>query len=259
MPTISQLFVHPLKSCRAASVSTLELDAVGPCDDRRWMVVDSSGRFVSLRTVPGLTQLDAEPLEGGLLRLQLGGRSVVARPTASLLEVHVWRDSLEARVADEDACTWIAERLDLPGARLVALNQPRDTDPRYAAGGAVGFADGYPLLVATESAVADACGVTGVDVDPRRFRPNVVLAGVGLGEDAGWRTLRCGEVILDLVKPCERCIAIDVDPATGARDERSLVRALARREPGPPVVLGWNAVSRRPGVLRVGDAVEVLA
>jgi uncharacterized protein len=60
----------------------------------------------------------------------------------------------------------------------------------------------------------------GKTIDPRRFRPNVVLDGLAPWSELEMvgRRLEIGNVVLEIFKRTERCAATNVDPETGVRD-----------------------------------------
>src|ERR671920_2185112 len=64
--TLSGLYVYPIKSCAGISLQSAELCATGLCHDRRWMLVDETGKFMSQRAHPRMalisTHLSAEYL-----------------------------------------------------------------------------------------------------------------------------------------------------------------------------------------------------
>ena len=51
-PRLTGLFVHPVKSLRGCAVTEAEVDALGLVGDRRFLVVDPEGRFLTQRTLP---------------------------------------------------------------------------------------------------------------------------------------------------------------------------------------------------------------
>lgn len=51
---LERAFIYPVKSLRGVEVASLELDDLGPVGDRRWMLVDDAGRFVTQRQFPKL-------------------------------------------------------------------------------------------------------------------------------------------------------------------------------------------------------------
>ena len=84
------------------------------------------------------------------------------------------------------------------------------------------FADGYPLLVASEGSLSElnerlaAAGHGAVGIE--RFRPNIVLAGIESHDEDRIDALHVataeGQAQLQPVKPCTRCPIPDIDPAT---------------------------------------------
>ncbi|WP_264159681.1 MOSC domain-containing protein [Actinomadura montaniterrae] len=89
-----------------------------------------------------------------------------------------------------------------------------------------------------------------------RFRPNIVLSGLGpYGEDAVTRLRGAAEI--ELVKPCGRCVIINTDQETAERSPAPL-RALAgyrtgRFDGAREIVFGRLGIPRALGTLRVGD------
>jgi uncharacterized protein len=94
-----------------------------------------------------------------------------------------------------------------------------------------------------------------------RFRPNVVVEGLGpFGEDSA-RFLRIGEVEIELVRPCARCVITTTDQDSGVRGREPLrtLAAFRTREldgGGRGVVFGQNGIPRTTGTIAVGDSVR---
>jgi len=110
--------------------------------------------------------------------------------------------------------------------------------------------DVLPLLVTTDGMFA------AVGYDRRRFRPNLVIAGVeGLAERQ-WEgaRLRINETVIGMDDLRARCIMTTYDPDTGEQDVNVLRRI--QREFGG--VLGLNSYVINPGRVAVGDRVELL-
>ena len=53
-PILSQLNIYPLKSAGAISIEKTLSEARGLTYDRRWMVIDDSGQFMTQRNCPGM-------------------------------------------------------------------------------------------------------------------------------------------------------------------------------------------------------------
>lgn len=263
---LAALHIHPVKSLRAVDVPQAVVEPWGLAGDRRWMVVDAAGRFLTQREHPSMARILAEPAAGGIV-LQAGDRRLaVAFPggDAATIQVTVWRDSVAARVASGAAHALLGAALGLP-CRLVWLHDPggRAADPHVApAGSTVSFADGFPLLLASEASLADLNARLASRVPMARFRPNLAIAGGAAWDEDAWTRVRIGAATFAVVKACERCVVTTVDPTTGERpDPTEPLRTLAqfRRDRRGGVVFGQNLVPEAGGTIRVGDAVEVLA
>jgi uncharacterized protein YcbX len=144
--------------------------------------------------------------------------------------VRVWDDEVAAYDMGDLAAQWFSDFLSEPG-RPRKLRMVRfDPDERRLSslkwtGGVEAlnqFADGYPVLVASEGSMAElnarlaAAGHDAVGIE--RFRPNVVLAGIEAHDEDRVETLHIeteeGEASLKPVKLCARCPIPDIDPAT---------------------------------------------
>ena len=89
---VAGLGIHPVKSAAALRVDAAELGPRGFTDDRRWLVVDKAGAFLTQRTHPRMCLLRAAPTPGGL-RLEAAGmpRLDVRTPaTAERRPVEIW-------------------------------------------------------------------------------------------------------------------------------------------------------------------------
>jgi uncharacterized protein YcbX len=170
-----------------------------------------------------------------------------------------------ATAAGPTADAWFSEFLGR-AVCLVYLDDPtrRPVDPAFGAvGDVVSFADGYPLLLTSVGSL-DELNRWLVDdgdqpVPMTRFRPNVVVAGASLWAEDGWRRIRIGAVTFRVVKPCGRCVVTTTDQVTGEVGGQPLRMLGRRRRFGQMLVFGQNMIPDAPGIIRVGDPVEVLS
>jgi len=135
----------------------------------------------------------------------------------------------------------------------------REVDQNYApAGGRAGFADGFPFLLVGEASLADLNARLARPLPMNRFRPNLVVSGSAPFAEDGWRSIRIGNIPMEVVKPCARCVVTTTDQGTGRRDGDEPLHTLAsfRRQEGK-VMFGQNAVPYGQGLLRIGDPVEL--
>jgi len=270
--TVTGLYRYPVKSCRGEQRVTAPVEPWGLAGDRRWMIVDRSGEVVTAREYPRLV-LVTPFLTGGGLRLTGPGGSdlTVSAPGGDeLIPVTVWQSRVLAAPAGAAADAWISAVTGEP-VRLVYLDDPtrRRPNPDYSRDGdRVSFADGYPLLLTTDSslaklneAIAAGPGAAEGPLPMRRFRPNVVVAGTAPWAEDGWRRLRIGEVTFRAVKGCDRCVLTSIDPDTAATGKEPIATLARTRRWDGKVWFGVNLIPDDPGTgrsIQVGDPVQVL-
>jgi uncharacterized protein len=263
---IEALHLYPLKGAAGIALQEWRIGPLGLEGDRRWMLVDPEGRFLSQRRFPGMALLQPG-LEDSLLRMEAPGRVPLRLPLhpegGDAVAVEIWEDRVGAIAPDPGADRWFSDVLDTPCRAVFLPDQARrPVDPEHAPGHLTSFADGFPVLVATTASLEELNRRLPPSMAPlpmTRFRPNLVVAGVSRphAED-GWRSLRSGDVEVRLVKPCARCAVTTVDPATGRFTGPEPLRTLEdyRRRKGK-VFFGENGVVERGGTLRVGAPVKV--
>lgn len=266
---ISALYTYPIKSCGAAAHQHVELDARGPLWDRRWMLVDADGLFISQRELPQMALIQPA-IEEGFLTVHAPERTPLSLPLHRGRDVprlvQVWNDRCLSWDEGQDAAEWFSEVLGVD-CRLVRMadEHVRRVDERYARRPAqTAFSDGYPLLVAGEASLNDLNrrlierGKQPVPMS--RFRPNLVISGAEPYAEDGWRTLQIGAVTLDIVKPCARCAITTIDQTTGQKPdpEEPLATLATYRRWNGKVIFAQNAVHHAPGMLAAGDAVKII-
>lgn len=272
--TIARLFVYPVKSCAGIEVQQALLTDTGLDLDRAWMVVDARGMFLTQRTLPRMAliqpQLKTEEMvlrAPGMLALHVAIDAVEAPAT-----VTVWRDTVPAWDMGAVAAQWFTDFLGQP-CRLVRFDpEHRRLSSMEWTGGIEApnqFADGFPILVASEASMEDlngrmlAAGHAAVGIE--RFRPNIVLAGVGAHDEDRVDLIRVdggaeGEVHLQPVKPCARCPIPNIDPATAQSDPAvgDLLRTYRQdKRLDGAITFGMNAIVRKGAgqMLRVGQRI----
>lgn len=264
---LASLHIHPVKSCMALAPAQARVEPRGLAHDRRWMIVDAAGSFVTGRQSPRMVLLRAEPADDGL-RLSAPGLdalSVTLPPQdAPRRRVTVWKDTFEAVDAGEAAAEWVSRFLERT-LRLVHMDarSRRAVSPTHAQpGDEVSFADAYPLLLISQASLDGLNARLAQALPMQRFRPNLVVQGAATphAED-DWRRLRIGDIEFDAVKPCTRCVFTTVDTARGEWDASGEpLRTLKDyRRSAAGITFGMNLIARGTGLLRVGDAVTRLA
>ena len=267
MLRLSALYRFPLKSGKGEFLRQASLDKLGLAGDRRWMLVDeASGRFLTQRAVPSMSQLSALWNPAGGLTLAAPGHAPIEvdlpAADAQLRGVTIWRDTLRVPDAGEAAAAWASEFIGKPTrlvqvpeerARLTEAGYGRDDDK-------VAFADGYPLLLIGQASLDDLVQKVGRPLEMLRFRPNLVIEGSEAFAEDGWKRIRIGDVEFRVVKPCSRCILTTIDPQTGARseDREPLATLQKYRAQADGAMFGQNLVNDGNGLLEVGMPVTIL-
>jgi len=269
---LRSIHVHPVKALRGIAPREALVEPWGLSGDRRWVLIDDGGKVVTQREHPRLALAAAELLPGGGVRLSAPGRDPLTVPVpepVGTVGAEIFGTKVEAVLADDAAHAWCTGHLGVD-VRLVHMDEPatrRPVDPDFALPGEmVSFADGYPLLLASEasldalnSLIAQGDHAAEGPLPMNRFRPNVVVTGTAAWAEDDWTRLAIGEVTFRIPKMCGRCVVTTTDQSTAERGKEPL-RTLARhRRFGNQLVFGQNLVPQSAGTIRVGDPVRILA
>jgi uncharacterized protein YcbX len=261
---LTGITVYPLKSAGGISSETWEVDPFGLRYDRRWMVVDLAGRFLSQREFPRLA-LVRPVLLPGALSLRAPGFAELRVPLepleGPLVPVSVWAGATEARSVGPAAAQWLSRLLGFT-CRVVYMPDTvvRPVDPEYGEpGDRVSFTDGFPFLIISEASLEELNRRLARPLPMNRFRPNLVVGGCDPFEEDRWRVVRIGGLELRIVKPCARCVVTTTDQETAERGTEPLRTLATFRNQGGKVLFGQNAIHRGTGRLEVGAPISVLA
>lgn len=219
---IASLHIYPVKSCRGIDQQRARVTATGLEWDRRWMIVDGDGRFVTQRENPRLAGISTAI--GASLRLaadRLPALMVDPGHGGQERSVRIWKDTVTGLDAGEEASDWLLAALGAP-LRLVRITDAslRNAEPAFAGPGPnpVAFADAYPILMISRESLADLNRRLPSPLPMNRFRPNVVIEGVPAYAEDAMAVFRFGQISLRGVKHCTRCAITTTDQETCVRD-----------------------------------------
>lgn len=260
---VRELNAYPLKSGGRSRLPRAELLPEGFRHDREFMLVRPDGAHLSQRELPRMAALrpafDGTELTVGHLDA-VTPLTLKARDDGPARDVTVHGNPCQGIDQGDEAANWFSALLGR-ACRLVRFAGRR---PTAVGGGTVAYADGFPLLVTSVESLADLNARMDTPLPMNRFRPNIVIEGLGgFGEDSV-RLLRVGGTVIEIVKPCARCVITTTDQETGVKGQeplRTLATYRTRQMPGegPGLIFGQNAVPRTLGTITVGDPVEVIA
>ncbi|MEF2277227.1 MOSC N-terminal beta barrel domain-containing protein [Deinococcus sp. YIM 134068] len=258
MPTLSGLFTYPIKSAGGVSLDRAHVGPLGLDLDRRWMVVDDTGRQLTQRDCPrmALAGVEVEPDGLRVTAPEMPDLCVPFEPEGPPHPVHIFDQPVRARQVGGEADGWWSAFLGLRAALVHFPDEAeRRMNPRFGTA-RISFVDGNPLHLVSEASVADLNARLTVPVPTARFRANLVLSGGDPYEEDGWRRIRIGGLEFDVVEPCARCSVLNV---SGGRMGAEPLRTLTGyRRRGRLVEFGQNLIHAAQGELAVGDPVTVL-
>lgn len=262
---LARLTKYPVKSMTGYDLAMAVIGPAGISEDRRWAVVYNSGIAATRRELPALANLHAVSTDVGVSLSFDGERIDVPWPTEAPTTAYVFSTEIkDVQDAGNYASHFLSSALERE-TRLVYIPDQnlRPVSTAYSKSGHVtGFSDGFPLLITTMPSLLALNAELASPVEMRRFRPNIMIDGdfEPWAEDE-WRLIRIGSAVLRIVKPCERCVMVTQDPATGVQTDPheplSTLRRLHRASNGK-ITFGQNAVVEVEGAMKLGDEVAVL-
>lgn len=289
--SVKELWRYPVKSLGGEKLDVADIGGRGVCGDRHWTVYDPLASIIrSAKQWPRLLELRAE-------YLATPGQEDYGEKVAPVRLRSPSGSTCHS--SDGQTCSdWLSRFLDCPAE--LRPRAPAADQAFYALPSArteqqiareIGLEDGEPLpafgemdadlamalqlhatppgylydafpvhLLTTDSLrfLGNACGL---DVDVRRFRPNILLEMTTPSDattEQHWigARLQVGEVILEIDSPTSRC-SMPGRPQSGfgLRAEKDLPRALAKHVGRN---LGVNARVIRPGRIRPGDPAKLI-
>lgn len=265
MIKLSEIHIYPVKSMSGISPAKGQIGRRGFEFDRRWMLINDKGDFMTQRHYPAMTLLQPE-LHDSFLKITnkkspYDSIKVPIEPYEDEeVEVPIWNDRCTALTVSREADKWLSEKLNIK-CRLVFMpdSSKRQADEKYAdKGDLVSFADGFPFLMIGQSSLDDLNSRLEKPVPITNFRPNLVFTGAEAFAEDEWNNIRIGALNFKVVKPCSRCTITTVDQETAVRSKEPLRTLADYRRVGNDVLFGQNVICKETGEVSVGDEIEVL-
>ncbi|KAM9708813.1 mitochondrial amidoxime-reducing component 1 [Menidia menidia] len=275
---VSQLLIHPLKSGKAVSVALAECQKMGlkfgELQDRHWMVVTDEGQMVTGRQEPRLV-LVSLTCEGG--QVCLNGPSMeelkfpVKESDNPVFNCRVFGLDIQGKDCGDKVSDWLGRFLGAEKTfRLVHFEpqmKPRrsaDIDSLFPREEMVAYPDYAPVMLLSEASVKDLSGKLEKAVTVERFRPNIVISDCEAFDEDSWDEVQIGDVRLQRVMSCGRCVFTTVDPETGVISRKEPLDTLKSYRMCNPSeahiykkapLFGQLLIVKKTGILQVGDVV----
>ena len=268
MLKLSEIYIYPIKSLGGIRLDATNITTRGLEKDRRFMLVDENGRFLSQREYTQLAIFKTE-IEGEYLKIthKKGGQTIKVNLSPSSqstpIQVTIWDDETTAIEVSQEASNWFTQALGIP-TRLVYMHEEsqRKVESNYALTGdeITSFSDGYPILIIGQSSLDDLNNRLENPVNINRFRPNLVFTDGEPFEEDAWHEFTVGGVRFFGVKPCARCIMTTIDQETGEKKGKEPLLTLNKyRKAGNRILFGQNVLISQLGTVSIGDDVTVLS
>jgi uncharacterized protein len=242
---LASIHVYPVKGARGISLEASDVLMSGLRHDRRFMLVDADGAFMTQRRHPKLALVDVA-LGADAITIDREVEVPLVFPSSlARTKVTVWKDEVDAVAVPGRASQWLSDRL---GVACTLYWMPPDV-------ARCGFADAFPVLVATLASLADLNARLDTPVPMNRFRPNLVVEGGAAFDEERFDAVTIGSVRMTLPKRCDRCEVTMVDQDTAEVGKEPLRTLATYRKTGNKVYFAMNAIPEREGRVAVNDRV----
>ena len=259
---VSSIDIYPIKSTAGISLSNAWVDQYGLSFDRRFVLTDHNGQFITARTKSKLCLISSSLTQEGLALTAPNMPPLIISYThfsKIYQKICLWQDTIEAQYCASNYDQWFSQYLNTPCQLLYFGQQSKrlvaNSDKEVA------FADGYPLLLITQASLDDLNShLPDVNVPMAQFRPNIVINNTEAFAEDSWRSIRIANVEFELVKPCSRCIFTTINTINGEKNKQQeplntlkTYRQVASGE----VMFGQNLIALNQGKISLGDKVHI--
>lgn len=260
--TIKELIIYPVKGLKGINVESANLTVRGFEHDRRYMLIDESGYFLSQRSHPELATFHTQLTAEGHLIVSVGEYKLVVTQddiTDRVVEAGIFEHLFPVHLLSEKINNWWTQLLGI-SVNMVAQTQS-DTRIKYYIGDGdkteLSLADGYPYLIAGTASLSQLNDKLTVPLPLDRFRANIIVYTEEPHVEDTWKYINVGDnEKMYVVKPCARCQVITIDQSTGAKGKEPLVTLAKYRKEGNKINFGANAIALTTGSISVGDVIS---
>lgn len=261
MYQVSQLFIYPVKALAGVAIQKSFVTLRGLKHDRRWMLVDSTNQFITQRNYPQLCLFQIV-LHENHFEVQYNNQSIEIPyeiDAGDIAAVQVWNDTVNTIVAASYINDFFSHHLNT-ACRLVFMPHStlRMIDQNYVnEAHAVSFADGYPILLIGQESLRMINQKLTEPIDINRFRPNIVFMGGNAHEEDHWRDFSIESVRMKGVKPCGRCMVVNIDQLSGIVGQEPLSTLSTYRKFNQKINFGQNVIALSEGQIAVGNKIII--
>ncbi|MEW6652188.1 MAG: MOSC N-terminal beta barrel domain-containing protein [Bacteroidota bacterium] len=261
---VSEIYIYPVKSLGGISVKEAEVTERGFKYDRRWMLIDSSGKFLTQRSQPLMALIKVDISKDTIFFRNIKNTDQfsvgITETTGKKINSLVWNDQVELMHVNSIADEWFSQALNIKCKLLFMPDETkRKVDSEYASNNEItSLSDGYPFLIIGQPSLDDLNRRL-IDIVPaNRFRPNLVFTGGAPFEEDEMKRFTICDVSFFSVKQCSRCVVITINQNTAQKSEEPLRTLSSYRNFGGKVNFGMNLLHSGSGIIKVGDEIKIV-
>ncbi|KAF2899112.1 hypothetical protein ILUMI_07066 [Ignelater luminosus] len=250
---VKGLYMYPLKSGRRVELKTAHCTGYGiqlkaengyPLKDRCLVVYKEGNKeFKTARTYPKMVLIEVTTVDPDTITINAPGMSTFNFNVSSLNnanksdKISLWEDEkIFTTDCGDEAARWVSQYiLDKPSGLRLGFHDGLPHHRRNIEGTHRQYFKFYPylessstglysdltsyLLINQSSVDELSTRIPASNITAHNFRPNILIEGEDLGpyDEDKWNWVKIGDVILQNVKACTRCILTTIDPETGIR------------------------------------------
>jgi len=261
---VSGIYVYPIKSLGGISLTESLVEEKGLQYDRRWVLTDNTGLFITQRKYPLLSLLQVSisddmvtvfQKENPKQKISFG----ITQQVGEQIPVTIWDDLTTGIEVDTTVSKWFSDYMNMEVKLLRMPDQERrNVDPRYAGNDEiVSFADGYPCLIIGQSSLDELNTKLEKPVLMDRFRPNIVFTGGEPHAEDGIKDFEIDGISFSAVKPCARCVLVTVDQQHGTKSSEPLKTLSKYRTLNNKIMFGQNLIHKGTGTIKIGSEIKI--
>lgn len=235
---LKSIAIYPIKSCAGFSVESWPLSSTGLLHDREWLLRSLTGEILTQKKVPEMRLISTFiDCNRGILfvesprckvKLLINLQSDLYHGGKEQMDLHAQR--YEVHCYDDDVNIWFSNAIGRPCSLLRcssseyyrSLNTSRSEGMCRDVGTRLNFVNEAQILLVSEESISDLNNRLNtnaqkcsrgppVQVNPMRFRPNLVISGGKPFAEDGWRQLKIGDKYFRSLGGCNRCQMINLD------------------------------------------------
>ena len=258
---IKSMHIYPIKGLGGIEVQEIKFFERGMQYDRRWMLVNLDGEFITQRSLAKMTlfhcSIDDKLIvsyEGSSIEIDLDQYS------ENKILTTVWENEVNAYEVNTNISEWFSIQLDM-SCRIVKMVDGFDIYKELIKGPRetkVSFADGYPYSIVGTASLDKLSKRLEEPIPANRFRANIVVNTKIAHEEDFWDVILVGDTKLQVIKPSARCQVINIDQKSAEIKKQPLKELALYRKDGNTVNFGANTICLNEGVVSVGDTLHFL-